>query len=115
MSSMRDVPVSTDVFSAIWAARKPGEHSEDAILRRLLGVASEASGTSQKPKLLRPVPSHPGDDELREAVSQLHTVSMAPKPANIDKPSGQTGAITSTQRRWEKLADTLADPFRLVY
>jgi len=34
MSATRTVPLSTDVFSAIWADRQPGEESEDEILRR---------------------------------------------------------------------------------
>lgn len=33
----RTIPISTDVFAAIWAQRKDGEETEDAILRRLLG------------------------------------------------------------------------------
>lgn len=37
---MKTVQVSTDVFAAIWSARKDGESSEDAVLRRLLKVAS---------------------------------------------------------------------------
>jgi hypothetical protein len=32
---MRTIQVSTDVFQAIWSARKPGQDSEDAILRAL--------------------------------------------------------------------------------
>ncbi|MDR7156288.1 hypothetical protein J2W40_003129 [Sphingobium xenophagum] len=32
----RTLTVSTDVFAAIWAQRKPGEETEEAILRRLL-------------------------------------------------------------------------------
>ena len=35
---MRQIGISTDVYAAIWAARRPGEDTEDAILRRLLGV-----------------------------------------------------------------------------
>ena len=35
---MRSIQVSTDVFAAIWAARMEGEDTEEAILRRLLGV-----------------------------------------------------------------------------
>ena len=34
---MRTLTVSTEVFAAIWANRRPGEESEDAILRRVLG------------------------------------------------------------------------------
>lgn len=33
---MRQISISTEVFAAIWAERKPGEESEDEILRRLL-------------------------------------------------------------------------------
>ena len=35
---MRTLQVSTDVFAAIWSARRDGESTEDAILRRLLAV-----------------------------------------------------------------------------
>lgn len=37
----RMINISTDVFAAIWAQRKPGEETEEAILRRLLDVAGE--------------------------------------------------------------------------
>jgi hypothetical protein len=33
----RQIVLSTDVYAAIWAARRVGEETEDAILRRLLG------------------------------------------------------------------------------
>ncbi|MHA6345372.1 hypothetical protein [Roseivivax sp. CAU 1761] len=32
----RTIPVSTDVFAAIWSHRQEGEETEDAILRRIL-------------------------------------------------------------------------------
>lgn len=35
---MRQIETSTDVYAAIWAARQPGEDTEDAILRRMLKV-----------------------------------------------------------------------------
>ncbi|MDJ0825084.1 MAG: hypothetical protein QNJ16_06220 [Rhodobacter sp.] len=35
----RTIPVSTDVFAAIWRERKDGEDSEDSILRRVLGCS----------------------------------------------------------------------------
>jgi len=37
---MRTINVTTDVYAAIWAAREPGEESEDAILRRVLRAKS---------------------------------------------------------------------------
>ena|SRR5437879_3134600 len=39
---MRPINVSTPVYAAIWAARKHGEETEDAILRRLLEVPLES-------------------------------------------------------------------------
>lgn len=35
----RVISVSTEVFASIWAARQEGEETEDAILRRVLGVS----------------------------------------------------------------------------
>jgi hypothetical protein len=35
----RQIAVSTDTYAAIWGDRKPGEESEDAILRRKFGVS----------------------------------------------------------------------------
>jgi hypothetical protein len=43
---MRNVGVSTDVYAAIWAARREGEESEDEILRRLLGTAPALEGAA---------------------------------------------------------------------
>ena len=39
---MRPINVTTDVYAAIWAARRPGEDSESAILTRILGVPAES-------------------------------------------------------------------------
>jgi hypothetical protein len=38
MMASRPVNFSTDVYAAIWAARLPGEDSEEEILRRILKV-----------------------------------------------------------------------------
>jgi hypothetical protein len=35
---MRSIPVSPDVFQAIWSARKPGQDTEDAILRGVFNI-----------------------------------------------------------------------------
>ncbi len=42
---MRQISVSTEVFSLIWAARKPGEESENDILLRILSKKE-----TEKPK-----------------------------------------------------------------
>ena len=43
----RTITLSTAVFAAIWAERRDGEETEDAILRRLLGcgAGTEANGS----------------------------------------------------------------------
>jgi hypothetical protein len=43
---MRSIMVSTDVYAGIWSQRRPGEESEDAILRRLLLGGSQEAETS---------------------------------------------------------------------
>ena len=45
---MRNIQISTDVFAAIWAARKEGEDSEDAILRRILRLASVTATSDRR-------------------------------------------------------------------
>lgn len=43
VEQMKQIFVSTEVFSMIWACREPGEEEEDAILRRVLGGKRQAS------------------------------------------------------------------------
>lgn len=43
---MRAIQVSTDVFQAIWSIRKPGQDSEDAILRGLFKLPPERDITT---------------------------------------------------------------------
>ncbi|WP_298936872.1 hypothetical protein [uncultured Ruegeria sp.] len=45
----RTIPVSTDVFAAIWAQRQDGEESEDRILRRILGCAIPQADAAPSP------------------------------------------------------------------
>jgi hypothetical protein len=45
---MRSIQVSPDVFQAIWSARKPGQDSEDAILRGVFKVAAPAPTTPER-------------------------------------------------------------------
>jgi hypothetical protein len=49
------------------------------------------------------------------ALDNLRLFPSGAKLANFDKPTGMTGGITRSQRRWEKLAAAFADPFSLVY
>jgi hypothetical protein len=44
---MRPIQVSTDVFQAIWAARKPGQDTEDAILRGVFKVPESFKRTER--------------------------------------------------------------------
>jgi hypothetical protein len=48
---MRNIEVSTEVFSRIWTLREEGEESEDAILRRVLPQnVTSASAKSHSPQ-----------------------------------------------------------------
>ncbi len=50
--AMRTIPVSTDVYAAIWQSRQPGEETEEDILRRILNVSqSEAAKHSEEKKI----------------------------------------------------------------
>jgi hypothetical protein len=56
---IRTIQVSTDTFAAIWADRRAGEHSEDAILRRRFNVEPAPSNIQHAPSSadLRPSPT----------------------------------------------------------
>lgn len=41
---MRNIQISTDVFQAIWSARRAGEETEEEILRRVLNIGAAAGG-----------------------------------------------------------------------
>lgn len=59
---MRPISVSTQVFARIWALRGPGEQSEDAILRRVLGCHDEETEIKHAPaEASAPDPSNPRD------------------------------------------------------
>lgn len=45
---MRNVAVETDTYAAIWADRRPGEETEDAIIRRKFGLKSTSVDTSAR-------------------------------------------------------------------
>ncbi|MBV9881981.1 MAG: hypothetical protein JO276_03140 [Sphingomonadaceae bacterium] len=38
---MRTIEISTETFAAIWGRRQPGEETEDAILKRILGIGTK--------------------------------------------------------------------------
>lgn len=51
---MRSIPVSTEVFAAIWADRQEGEEGEDAILRRKFGCTDKVLSQPNSPTLVNP-------------------------------------------------------------
>lgn len=56
---MRQIDVTTDVYAGIWAARQPGEDTEDAILKRILKVQGPPLSASA------PTPTEIGFRDLR--------------------------------------------------
>jgi hypothetical protein len=53
---MRNISVEMDTFAAIWADRRPGEDTEDAVIRRRFGV---------KPAPVREIPTKIGFSDLQ--------------------------------------------------
>ncbi len=49
MMATRSIPISTDVYAAIWRAQQPGEETEEDILRRVLGVPSKQTPPPTSP------------------------------------------------------------------
>ncbi len=46
---MRTIAISTDTFAAIWSHRRFGEETEEAILRRILGVEGTTATDARAP------------------------------------------------------------------
>jgi hypothetical protein len=114
MSSTRDIQVSTDVYAALWAARRPGEDNEDAILRRVLAVPADASQPNDKPTASPPMLADTG--KVVENLLVFPPVESRAKAPKTDQPSQPlVEPVPTLQRRLELLADKLGDPFRLVF
>lgn len=80
---MKTISISTATFAAIWAARKEGEETEDAILSRLLagagaaepgpakranvGLTPQQKAAMQKQKVVKPTPPAPAKAKPAEA------------------------------------------------
>jgi len=69
-SPMRTIQLSTDTFAAIWADRRAGENSEDAILRRKFNVEDAPINAQDAPTSAdrRPPPSGIGYYDRRFGV-----------------------------------------------
>jgi hypothetical protein len=57
---MRTIQVSTDTFAAIWADRRAGENSEDAIIRRKFNVEASPAELQDAPSSAAGRRSPPG-------------------------------------------------------
>jgi hypothetical protein len=66
---MRQIAVDTDTFSLIWAARRPGEESENAIISRVFKQESAAK-TRVDSDGGKPLPK-PASDASRKQVANL--------------------------------------------
>lgn len=73
---MRAISVSIDVFQRIWTLRRPGEHTEDEILRRVLGVDAAGDGPAAGPAAAKA----PGAGAGRAGKGAKGRPSSAPKP-----------------------------------
>ncbi len=92
---MKTISVSTATFAAIWAARKEGEETEDAIISRLLastgagepasakranvGLTPQQKAAMQKQKVMKPTPPAPAKAKPAETKK-----SAGPKLSTTD-------------------------------
>lgn len=79
----RTIPVSTDVFAAIWSHRQEGEETEDAILRRILECQPAPDTATQ---------ANPQTTDISEGFIDRRTTSPS-RPAS--RSSGPTSASSS--------------------
>jgi hypothetical protein len=68
---VRHIVISTDVFAALWASRKAGEDSENAILERMLGLPK---GPPLMPQQFGPHPGNvrPTDGSIFNQMFDVH-------------------------------------------
>lgn len=83
---MKTISVSTATFAAIWAARKEGEESEDAILSRLLaGGGASASAPKASAEL---TPQQKATMQKQKMIKPTPPAATKAKPAEEKKPCG---------------------------
>lgn len=92
---MRQINISTDTFAGIWAARRPGEESEDAILRRILGVKA---GRQSEPAL-------PTSDRIGGVVDARNGVSFPEGFKIFRHYKGREYEAEARQGAWVRLDD----------
>ncbi len=81
---MKTISISTATFAALWAARKEGEETEDAILSRLLtGQGHPASAAAKG--------AEPGLTPQQKAAMQKQKMikPAAPSPARAKQPESK--------------------------
>ncbi|MEM7427147.1 MAG: hypothetical protein AAF441_13705 [Pseudomonadota bacterium] len=79
---MKNISISTATYTAIWAARRDGEETEEQILSRLLGAEAGAAKPKSVP-LPKPVP------QKHKAVKPVQLAKPAPKPSAAPKEAGK--------------------------
>lgn len=95
---MRNVEVSTEVFSRIWALRREGEESEDAILKRVLPqIEIGVSGSS--PPSDFPIRNVKGEGKMRWVDDIVMALKRLGGEASLDEIYRTTKAIRQAAGR----------------
>ncbi len=86
---MKTISVSTATFAALWAARKEGEETEDAILTRLLsGQGTTAAASGSRPADRGLTPQQKAAMQKQKMMKPTPPAPAKAKPAEVKKPCG---------------------------
>ena len=83
---MKTISISTATFAALWAARKEGEETEDAILSRLLSGQAAAAPAKRAEAGL--TPQQKAAMQKQKMVKPMRPAPAKPKEAEPKKPCG---------------------------
>jgi hypothetical protein len=141
MSGARGIQISTDTFAAIWRDRRPGENSEEEILRRkfrVAGLAPALRDRSTPPELTGGYLDQRSGVLFREGLEIFRSYKNVPYRAkatsgrwlllndsklydSLNALSNALGASENSWRNWyyrdergaEKLIDTMRDKTKI--
>ena len=85
---MKTISVSTATFAAIWAARKEGEETEDAILSRLLAGGGAAASTPAEKASAGLTPQQKAAMQKQKMITPTPPAPAKAKRAETKKPCG---------------------------
>lgn len=85
---MKTISISTATFAALWAARKEGEETEDAILSRLLSAQGVSAATTKRVADGGLTPQQKAAMQKQKMIKPTPPVHARTQEAPVKKPCG---------------------------